>query len=54
MQNPSAIIMCVQGNERQNEENVTHCIIIMTDGSVDAERSIVTDLACQVDPNGMC
>ena len=54
MQNPSAIIMCVQGNERQNEENVTCCIIIMTDGSVDAERSIVTDLACQVDPNGMC
>lgn len=62
MQNPNAIILCIQGEQKifgrsyffhHHIYNTTSVIFLLPpDGSVDAERSIVTDLVSQMDPHG--
>lgn len=62
MQNPNAIILCIQGDPWVNywQSYDDHGILwfacydsfLPVDGSVDAERSIVTDLVSQMDPHG--
>ena len=67
MQNPNAIIMCIQGKVHVSFKTTPETkdmgqgwsvrVILwffsfISDGSVDAERSIVTDLVSQMDPDG--
>lgn len=61
MQNPNAIILCIQGETQAHPHFCIIYIIVICcgpvsclspDGSVDAERSIVTDLVSQMDPHG--
>ena len=67
MQNPNAIIMCIQGKvhvsfkitpetkdmgQGWSVRVILWFFSFISDGSVDAERSIVTDLVSQMDPDG--
>lgn len=62
MQNPNAIILCIQGEQkifghfylfhRHIYNTMSDIFFLPPDGSVDAERSIVTDLVSQMDPHG--
>ena len=53
MGNPNAIIMCIQGITIGNNYGCTcDLVCVHLDGAVDAERSIVTDLVSQSDPEG--
>ena len=59
MQNPNAIIMCIQGLSVLPCHVIVSCLscdshvtCIIQDGGVDAERSIVTDLVREVDGEG--
>ena len=49
MQNPNAIIMCIQGTD---SFSATSMFMFYVDGAIDAERSMVTDLVSQMDPEG--
>lgn len=61
MQNPNAIILCIQGDpwvdcwqlcDAGSSGLYRSNLCLPVDGSVDAERSIVTDLVSQMDPHG--
>lgn len=61
MQNPNAIILCIQGETSFTKVSYPvwdflpsplTLLRLHADGSVDAERSIVTDLVSQMDPHG--
>jgi len=49
MSNPNAIILCIQGKHYQS---MCTFVSVLLDGSVDAERSNVTELVSKMDPYG--
>ncbi len=51
MSNPNAIILCIQGRNSMHI-NLISIDEINLDGSVDAERSNVTELVSKMDPHG--
>jgi optic atrophy protein 1 len=52
MSNPNAIILCIQGEHFELNVNCCALLTFCLDGSVDAERSNVTELVSKMDPYG--
>lgn len=52
MSNPNAIILCIQGTHVRQQHYWTRQRDLLLDGSVDAERSNVTELVSKMDPYG--
>ena len=52
MENPNAIILCIQGFKSTIWGFIKQLTYTFVDGSIDAERSNVTDIVSSMDPDG--